>query len=80
MKYIVLWNYYDSSPLIVEAKDHKELILSVAKCDGTYCELFEKCLVGMETLNDMVKLYDHFSDDEIKSIYQLGDTLYEYSH
>lgn len=74
-KYLVILN----SDYIYRSKTAnsvKELILELADYTHDKTDLFVKALNGMETDDDMVKLYNHFSSAYIVSIDEISKSIY----
>lgn len=74
-KYLVILNndyIYRSKT----ANSVKELILELADHTHDKTSLFVKALNGMETDEDMIKLYNHFSSAYITSIDEISKSIY----
>ena len=74
--YLFLYDSYCSS-FVCEANDFLDAIKQLAEYTGIHLPLFYKALKGMETKEDIIELYNYFSEGEyeLNKIYIIKEVI-----
>lgn len=77
IKETYLFLYNDDFFLAANVSNFKEAVIKFSKYTGTTSEIYVKALNGMETNEEMIKLYNHFSYCyTIEHVYKIESVVY----
>lgn len=77
IKETYLFLYNEDFFIAENASNFKEAFIQFSKYTGTTGEIFLKALNGMETNEEMIKLYNHFSVCyTIEHVYKIDSVVY----
>lgn len=68
---------YNNNTFICEATSFADAIKQFAEYEGAATPLFLKSMKGMETNDDMIELFNHFSSDGLKLACKINSIIYD---